>query len=273
MHLLSEVLSPCPQITSYTSELKRKLEVDSANSSPSKCPAFGSCSVVHTAPIPEPHPVCKVSNTHYSHSPAHLEVQIKTSILMFPNELLHQIIAFLNINGLTTCTKVSILFREISGPYFLATVKFKPSKYWLAVGQGNHKVLLVWRCLKSFIPPLNFFFNANKDAHLLALDIFLWTLQPTNTLFFFLSCTGNIISSSLMTVMKSMAISGCHHISFSYSCIAPLNHFHVRFPRTLSPLSSKLEVFWVSTHLAFSPSIIPFMIGVLCYSPLRHLSL
>ena len=45
IHSLSEVLSPCPQITSYTSELKQKLEDDYANNSPLKCPAFGSCSV------------------------------------------------------------------------------------------------------------------------------------------------------------------------------------------------------------------------------------
>ena len=248
MHSLSEVLSPCLQITSYTSKLKRKLEDNYANNSPSQCPAIGSCSVAHTAPVPEPHPVFKVSNTNYSHSPTHVEVQIEISILMFPNELLHQIITFLNIDGLRTCTKVSILFREISGPYFLATVKFKPSKYWLTFGQGHHEVLLVWRGLNSFIPPLNFFFNANKDAHLLALDIFLQTLQTTDGLCFFLSCTGNIISSSLMTIMKSMAISRCCHISFSHSSIAPLDWFCVRFPRTLRSLSSKLEVFWVDTN-------------------------
>ncbi|KAG6379422.1 hypothetical protein JVT61DRAFT_11891 [Boletus reticuloceps] len=73
--------------------------------------------------------------------------------------------------------------------------------------------------------------------------------------------------------MKSAVASGCHHISFSDSSPAPCGRLRVRFPRTLDPSVNNLEVFWTDTHLAFSPNLISFTASVLCFSPLRNISL
>ncbi|KAG6372576.1 hypothetical protein JVT61DRAFT_7689 [Boletus reticuloceps] len=73
--------------------------------------------------------------------------------------------------------------------------------------------------------------------------------------------------------MKSAVASGCHHISFSDSSLAPCGRLRVRFPRTLDPSVNNLEVFWTDTHLAFSPNLISFTASVLRFSPLRNISL
>ena len=151
---------------------------------------------------------------------------------------------------------------------------------WTQLANGLVTISCNWQLQSScnqFQPsPVAGLFSVQQldftTLHLLAPNILLWTLQTTDGLSVFLSCTGNIISSSLITMLKSMAMLGCHHISFSYS-ISLLDHFHIKFPRTLIPLSSNLEAFWVDTHLALLSSIISFKIGVLCHSPLRYISL
>ena len=134
--------------------------------------------------------------------------------------------------------------------------------------------LLVWRCLKSFVPPNNILFNASNDGHLHTLNIFLRTPQAANGLCVFLICNNSLSPSLIAMVMKTIIDSRCCHISFAQSSptLTP-DCMCVGFPKTPYPLSSNLEILWVDSHLAFSHSLISFTIGVLCYSPLRDLSL
>jgi len=133
--------------------------------------------------------------------------------------------------------------------------------------------LLIWRRLKSFVPPKNILFNASNDAHLRALDIFLRTPRAANDLCVFLICNNSVSPPLIAMVMKTMIDSRCCHISFAHSSLTPPDRVHIRFPKTPFSLSSNLETFWVDSHLAFSHSLISFTVGVLRYSPLRDLSL
>ena len=75
-------------------------------------------------------------------------------------------------------------------------------------------------------------------------------------------------------VMKTMIDSRCCHTSFAQSSLTLTpNRMCIGFPKTPYPLPSNLETFWVDSHLAFSRSLISFMIGILHYLPLRDLSL
>ena len=93
-------------------------------------------------------------------------------ILVLPNELLLIILTCLDADAARACSKVSVLFRELSGPLFLDTVGFKLSPFWLTVDETHLEGLLVWRRLQSYVAPQNIFFHASNDSHLRALDIF-----------------------------------------------------------------------------------------------------
>ncbi|KAG6372575.1 hypothetical protein JVT61DRAFT_7688 [Boletus reticuloceps] len=81
----------------------------------------------------------RACSSHPTHAESSLPAsppfkEIRTSIHVLPNELIDLIIIRLDVNGLRTCTKVSILFREISGPRLLDALGFKPTgQYWLSV--------------------------------------------------------------------------------------------------------------------------------------------
>ena len=124
------------------------------------------------------------------------------------------------------------------------------------------------------MPLENILFSASNNAHLHALNIFLQTPQAANKLCICLICRNSISPPFIAMVMKTMIDSGCCHLSFAHSFLTLTpNRMHVRFPKTPYPFSSNLETFWVNSHLAFSHSLIRFMIGVLHYLPLRDLLL
>lgn len=133
--------------------------------------------------------------------------------------------------------------------------------------------LLVWRRLKSFVPPTNILFNVNNDTNLRALDIFLRTPRAANDLCVFLNCNNSVSPPLIAMVIKTMIDSRCCHISFTHISSTLPDRVPVRFPKTPYPSSSNLETFWVDSHLAFSRSLISFTIGILRYSPLKDLSL
>ncbi|KAG6381507.1 hypothetical protein JVT61DRAFT_90 [Boletus reticuloceps] len=261
-HSLSDDPST-PQNTLVVSQPKRKLEDDSTETLPSKRPRPSSTCTGPSLPhIPT------------AHVPTSYLPKIVSSIYVLPYECLEQILAYLAPDALRTCSKVSVLFRDIAGPLFLAGLGFKPAgRYWLPVNEKHVECLLVWRRLNTFIPPSNLFFHASNDAHLHALDIYMRTPRAANSPAVFLSCDGKSISTSLIAiVMKSAAVSGCRHISFRSFNTDPINH-RVTFPKTVDPPPSRLQAFWADTHLAFAPNIICLTIGVLRSSPLRDLSL
>ena len=180
----------------------------------------------------------------------------------------------LDADTLRACSKVSVLFKELSGPLFLDAIGFKPCPFWLTVDETDLEGLLVWRCLQSYVVPQDLFFHASNDSHLRALDIFLRTPRVANGHCLFLSCSASTISPSLVkTVLKSMVAAGCRHMSYTHTSSPPPTSSSVRFLKILDSPPSDLDKFWVESRLAFSRNIISFTVGVLRSSPLTDLSL
>ncbi|KAF9231265.1 hypothetical protein BU15DRAFT_68483 [Melanogaster broomeanus] len=103
------------------------------------------------------------------------------SILQLPNELLHEIISYVPMEGLKVITQTSCLFMEIAAPRYFVEVDFEvpqPCAFWVAVYPKDCEALLLWRRTRAFSLPENLYFHmmSATDRDLLALNIFFRSL-------------------------------------------------------------------------------------------------
>ena len=91
------------------------------------------------------------------------------SLLILPNELLHEIIDLLGVKDLGMCTQIFVILKDIAGPRYMTALKFSlVGRFWASVDEKNCEALLVWQRMANFTCPNNIYcslFNA-KDSHL-----------------------------------------------------------------------------------------------------------
>ena len=141
------------------------------------------------------------------------------SLLILLNKLLHEIIDHLGVKDLGTCTQISVILKDIAGPWYMTALKFSPAgRFWASVNEKNCEALLVWRRMANFTCPNNIYcslFNT-KDSHLRALGIFFKSPQCANIPTAYLSCFGGEESlAATATLLASIRASGCQSLSYS----------------------------------------------------------
>ena len=196
------------------------------------------------------------------------------SLLILPNELLHEIIDLLGVKDLGTCTRISMILNDITGPRYMTALNFSPAgRFWASVDETNCKALLVWQCMANFTCPNNIYcslFNA-KDSHLRALGIFFESLRCANIPTAYFSCfCGEKSLAATATLLASIRASGCQSLSYS-ACSNPSAPRVTSFPRSSCAMPTQFESFSLACNNVFSPPLLSFTLTTLHNSPLREL--
>ncbi|KIJ09252.1 hypothetical protein PAXINDRAFT_17650 [Paxillus involutus ATCC 200175] len=263
--------------------LKHKLDEDSANHAVAKRQHVSTAQGVELEPLKKPSTLKhRRDNEAEVFAPSK---QARTapppSILQLPNELLHEIIGYVPIEGLKAFTQTSSLFKEIAAPRYFVEADFKvprPGAFWLSVCSGDCEALLLWRRTRAFSLPENIFFHmmSATDRELLALDIFFQSLPRLGDISTSvnLSCLGASFSSRVVaSLLESIKGAGCPELTYSGNPLSQLSH--VSIPRNLPhpAIPSRIKSLTVRSSILFAVPVIPFTFATLFHSPLTELIL
>ncbi|KAF9233148.1 hypothetical protein BU15DRAFT_66828 [Melanogaster broomeanus] len=157
------------------------------------------------------------------------------SILQLPNELLHEIISYVPMEGLKVITQTSSLFKEIAAPHYFVEVDFEvpqPCAFWVAVYPKDCKALLLWRRTRAFSLPENLYFHmmSATDRDLLALDMFFRSLPQFEEISTSvnLSCIGASFSSSVVaSLLESIKGAGCPELTYTGNSLSQLSRISI----------------------------------------------
>ncbi|KIJ18811.1 hypothetical protein PAXINDRAFT_9041 [Paxillus involutus ATCC 200175] len=248
----------------YPASPQSKLDKDSANH------AVANRQHVSTAPGVESEPLKKpLTLKHHRDNEAEVFAPSKQahtapppSILQLPNELLHEIIGYVPIEGLKAFTQTSSLFKEIAAPHYFVEADFevpRPGAFWLSVCSGDCEALLLWRRTRAFSLPENIFF------HMMLGDI----STSVN-----LSCLGASFSSRVVaSLLESIKGARCPELTYSGNPLSQLSR--VSIPRNLPrpAIPSRIKSLTVRSSILFTVPVIPFTFATLFHSPLTELIL
>ncbi|KAF9236802.1 hypothetical protein BU15DRAFT_76635 [Melanogaster broomeanus] len=198
-----------------------------------------------------------------------------TSLLILPNELLHEIVDLLGIKELRTCTWVSTIFKNIAAPHYLAALNFAPTgDFRVSVNRHNCQALMVWRHMANFTRPRSIYCSLlqAKDCHMEALQIFFESTQCANIPVVYVSSFGNASPASTTALLASIRASGCQMLSYC-GCSDPSPQSVTSFPKPSCMIPSRLESFSLDCNTVSAPPMISFTMSALHSSSLRDLVL
>ncbi|KAF9230403.1 hypothetical protein BU15DRAFT_83678 [Melanogaster broomeanus] len=227
-------------------------------------------------------PISRPQNVSEGFTPLkQLRTASPPSILQLPNELLHEIISYVPMEGLKVITQTSSLFKEIAAPRYFVEVDFEvpqPCAFWVAVYPKDCEALLLWRRTQAFSLPENLYFHmmSATDRDLLALDIFFRSLPQFEEISTSvnLSCVGASFSSSVVaSLLQSIKGAGCPELTYTGNSLSQLSRISI--PRNLphADIPSWIQSLTVRSKIIFTAPMIPFTFATLLHSPLTELIL